>query len=144
MVYFELGNVGWKITSQNYCKILHLQSRLPDTWKQSPRSVLWNWCSYKFYKINRKTPVPESLIKKETLAQVLSCKVCEFSQNTFFTEHLWVTDSGHMFGLRESWNMICLRESNLSYRNRDFVRDHLQELYHKLRDIACQSLTVTL
>ena len=53
-------------------------------------------------------------------------------------------DSGQMVGLRESLNMICLRESNLSYRNRDFVRDHLQELYHKLRDIACQSLTVTL
>ena len=49
-------------------------------------------------------------------------------------------DSGQMVGLRESLNMICLRESNLSYRNRDFVRDHLQKLYHNLRDIACQSL----
>ena len=27
--------------------------------------------------------------KKETLAQVLPCKFCEFFNNTFFTEHLW-------------------------------------------------------
>ena len=43
-----------------------------------------------------KTPVPEYLfkwqlsnfIKKETLAQVLSCEFCEFFKNTFFIEHL--------------------------------------------------------
>ena len=33
-------------------------------------------------------------IKKETLAQVFSCEFCEISKNTFFTEHLWETDSG--------------------------------------------------
>ena len=27
-------------------------------------------------------------IKKETLAQVFSCELCEISKNTFFTEHL--------------------------------------------------------
>ena len=32
-------------------------------------------------------------IKKDTLAQVLSCKFCEISKNTFFTEHLWTTAS---------------------------------------------------
>ena len=41
----------------------------------------------KFYKIHRKTPVPESkacnFIEKETLAQVLSCEFCEISKNTF-------------------------------------------------------------
>ena len=48
-----------------------------------------------FRKINRKTPVPESLfkiklqadacnfIKRETLAQVFSCEFCEISKNNF-------------------------------------------------------------
>ena len=41
-----------------------------------------------FCKIHRKTSVSESLfnkvfIKKETLAQVLSCEFCEISKNTF-------------------------------------------------------------
>ena len=57
--------------------------------------VLWKRCSFKFRKIDRKTPAPESLfnknagaacnfIKKETLAQVFSCEFCEISKNTFF------------------------------------------------------------
>ena len=32
-------------------------------------------------------------IKKETLAQALSCEFCEISKNTFFTEHLQTTAS---------------------------------------------------
>ena len=50
-----------------------------------------------------RTPVPESLfffhgsacnfIKKETLAQVLSCEFCEISKNNVSTEHLWAIDS---------------------------------------------------
>ena len=32
-------------------------------------------------------------IKRDTLAQVLSCVFCEISKNTFFTEHLWTTAS---------------------------------------------------
>ena len=32
-------------------------------------------------------------IKKQTLAQVLSCEFCEISKNTFFTEHVWATAS---------------------------------------------------
>ena len=34
-----------------------------------------------------------NFIKKETLAQVFSCEFCKNSRNTFFTEHLWATDS---------------------------------------------------
>ena len=30
-----------------------------------------------------------NFIKKEALAQVLSCEFCEISKNTFFTERLW-------------------------------------------------------
>ena len=34
-----------------------------------------------------------NFIKKETLAQVLSCEFCEIFKNTFYTEHLWTTAS---------------------------------------------------
>ena len=35
-----------------------------------------------------------NFIKKEALAQLLSCEYCEISKNTFFTEHLWAAASG--------------------------------------------------
>ena len=31
----------------------------------------------------------KNFIKKETLAQVFSCKFCGISKNIFFTKHLW-------------------------------------------------------
>ena len=34
-----------------------------------------------------------NFIKKETLAQMFSCEICEISKNTFFIEHLRVTAS---------------------------------------------------
>ena len=34
-----------------------------------------------------------NFIKKETLAQVFSCEFWKYSNNTFFTEHLWATAS---------------------------------------------------
>ena len=34
-----------------------------------------------------------NFIKKENLAQVFSCELCEISKNTFFTEHLRATAS---------------------------------------------------
>ena len=34
-----------------------------------------------------------NFIKKETLAQVLSCEFCKISKNTLFTEHLQTTPS---------------------------------------------------
>ena len=37
--------------------------------------------------------MPETFIKKETLAQVFSCEFCEISKNTSFTEHLRGTAS---------------------------------------------------
>ena len=52
-----------------------------------------------FAKLIGKTPVPESLfqasnfIKKENLAQVFSCELCEISKNAFFTGHLRTTAS---------------------------------------------------
>ena len=63
--------------------------------KQSSRDVKIgeNRCSQKFHKIRRKAPVPQAcnFIKKETLAQGFSCKFCEISKNTFFTEHFCLT-----------------------------------------------------
>ena len=41
----------------------------------------------------QKKPEACNFIKKDTLAQVLSCEFCEISKNTFFTEHLWTTAS---------------------------------------------------
>ena len=40
-------------------------------------------------------PRPKScnFIKKEALAQVFSCKFCEISKNTFFTEQFWMSAS---------------------------------------------------
>ena len=35
------------------------------------------------------SPKACNFIKKEILAQVLSCEFCEISKNTFFKEHLW-------------------------------------------------------
>ena len=49
-------------------------------------------------------------IKKETLVQVVSCKFCEISNNTIFTERLWVT--AHVFYKKiekfdaKKWNLI--------------------------------------
>ena len=34
-----------------------------------------------------------NFIKKETLAQMLSCEFCEISKSALFTEHLWTTAS---------------------------------------------------
>ena len=66
--------------------------------KQPPEVFCEKRCSWKFHKIHRKTPVPESLflIKLQalgTLAQVFSCEFCEISKNTFFTEYVWTTAS---------------------------------------------------
>ena len=36
-----------------------------------------------------------NFVKKETLAQVLSCKFCEISKSTFSTEHSRTTTSDH-------------------------------------------------
>ena len=41
-----------------------------------------------------------NFIKKETLAQVFSCKLCETFKSTFFTKHLWATASVYCFSLQ--------------------------------------------
>ena len=46
-----------------------------------------------FTKFTVKHQYQSLFIKKETLAQVLSCELCEISYNTFFTKHLQTTAS---------------------------------------------------
>ena len=66
--------------------------------KQPPEVFCKKMCSSKFHKFTENTcarvffkiKLPTltcNFINKETLAQVFSCKFCEFSKNTFFTEH---------------------------------------------------------
>ena len=66
--------------------------------------------SYKFRKIQRKAPVPESFffrpeasnfIKKESLAQVFSCEFCEFCKNIFLYETPPVVAS--------AWSLCCFK-----------------------------------
>ena len=45
----------------------------------------------------KKKPEACNFIKKETLAQVLSCEFCIIFKNIFFTEHLWTTASLHSY-----------------------------------------------
>ena len=40
-----------------------------------------------------KTPMPESFLKKETLAQMIPCQFSKNLKSIFFTEHPWVTAS---------------------------------------------------
>ena len=71
--------------------------------KQPFSSVLQNSSSEKFHEIQMKTPVAErflitlqdiDIIKIRTLAQAFSCQFNEIFQNSFFSEHHRVTDSG--------------------------------------------------
>ena len=47
-----------------------------------------------------------NIIKKETLAQVLSCEFCEISKNTFYIEHLWTTGSDSISNKRSMLNFV--------------------------------------
>ena len=53
---------------------------------------------------NTCTKVAEAcnFIKKEALAQVLSCEFCETFKNIFFKEQFWATASEHLVS-----NVIC-------------------------------------
>ena len=49
-----------------------------------------------------------NFIKKETLAQVCSCKFCKIFKNTFFTEHLRMTASAGYYG---GFSLLQLRNN---------------------------------
>ena len=80
-------------------------SKYPVFKKQLPEMFCKKRCSYKFRKIHRTAPVPESLAKRDSGTSV-SCEFCEISKNTFFTEHLRATASG----IPEYWIEHLLRK----------------------------------
>ena len=71
--------------------------------------------------------MPEAcnFIKKETLAQLFSCELCEISMNTFFTEHLWTTSESLRIGpiLKNLWFAFIKVTRNKFYYHTSFLRD---------------------
>ena len=65
------------------------------------------------------------IIKKETLAQVLSWEFCKISKNTFFTEHFWATASkvNHKLQVVSLLRPIALQE-NLSSNKYQILHFH--------------------
>ena len=59
-----------------------------------------------------------NFVEKETLAQVLSCELCEISKNTFFTEHVWATASDifQNGSIQDVWQGLILRLWNRSLK----------------------------
>ena len=58
-----------------------------------------------------------NFIKKETLAQVISCEFCEISKYTFFTEHLWTTVSifcgfNSIFFIAKKFHLLLFSDSH--------------------------------
>ena len=60
-----------------------------------------------FAKFGGKCLCQRLFFKKESLAQVVSCEICEISKNTFSTEHLW-------------WLLLDKQEINFNVNNLDF------------------------
>ena len=93
LISFELKHLG-----DTLFDVRNMKLRIKEA---ASRGVLQKRCSYKFRKIHRKTPVPESLfnkvadlrpetlLKKETLAQLFSCEFCKISNNTYCYRTLW-------------------------------------------------------
>ena len=67
---------------------------------------------------------PATLIKKEALALVFSCKFCEISKNNFSTEHLQTTASGQIVSnlCYHHWLKMALRR-----KKRNSESHYLQE-----------------
>ena len=66
--------------------------------KQSPRGFLWEWCSWKFHKIYRKTPA--TFLKNRLWHRFFSVNFFEVSKNTFSYRTPLVAASAHT---REGW-----------------------------------------
>ena len=76
-----------------------------------------------FAKFTRKHLRRSLFLKKETLAQVLSCEFCEISRNTFFHRHLW-------------WLCLCNVTSGFSFNQ---LMNTLALVYLKARKIDCRT-----
>ena len=118
MTVFGDFNLSNKSVKSTHCRTLFgLQSKVPaarwEGWlyKSSHRrcsikkvflkisqNSQENTCSRVFFLIKLRA---SNFIKKETLAQVLSCEFCEIFKNIFFREHLRVTASGFTVTLHQ-------------------------------------------
>ena len=56
-----------------------------------------------------------NFIKKENLARVFSCKFCEISKNTLFTEYLWTTAYRERIFCNNSLQKGFLHRSSLTF-----------------------------
>ena len=57
------------------------------------KGVLRNFTKFAVKHLRQSLFLNKVSIKKETLAQMLSCEFSEISTNTFFIYHLWATAS---------------------------------------------------
>ena len=58
---------------------------------------------HQFHKIHLCQSQACNFIKKETLAQVFSCKFCEIPKKTFFIKHQWATASVSVTVKIQAW-----------------------------------------
>ena len=75
-----------------------------------------------------------NFIKKDTLAQVLSCEICEISKNTFFTEHLWTTASKQNKTIQ---NKTILLQQILNTSHVDKSQQITINVYRILNELCC-------
>ena len=75
-----------------------------------------------------------NFIKKETLAEVLSCEFCEIFKNTFFTEHLWTTASTLALRARDCIFTRCMQRAKLilgsKYQLQITIFSNFKEIVH--------------
>ena len=90
------------------CLVYKKQKQPPDVFFKE--GVLRNFakfarkhlCQSLFFNKDAGLQLVCNFIKKETLAQVLSCEFCEISKNTFFKQHPWATASDNSYSLVNS------------------------------------------
>ena len=71
-----------------------------------------------------------NFVKKESLAEVLSCEFCEISKNTFFTEHLQTTAFGMNGLVVPNLNLkLVLHKSQLKGNNHVALRKFQQQTW---------------
>ena len=92
-----LGAKVWALFLENLRQSMSLYNFKESIKKWNPSKCPWLCKTYVL-----EEPQAYNFIKKR-LAQVFSCKFCEISKNTFFTEHLWATTSVTYKKLVSSW-----------------------------------------
>ena len=108
----------WRLTKENaiFASLYHLFCGFKNAQKQPCVCVLQKMCFSKWWKIYRKTGVPESVFNKVKLATALknrlrhTCFPVNFSKllrTTFFIKHLWATVSECWQLEKSSW--LCRR-----------------------------------